>query len=121
MAAYIFCPSCEDYVLWLYQRENTRTGKLEQAVCAKCHERRLVREAGYQHHLNCEVRKARKLLAAVGCKLHKSGPYVSLESPDTGSHTLNMSLGVRPVTDLMVHVAGFCSQQPNAKPVFLNV
>jgi len=68
-------------------------------------------EMVYQNELDCAVRKARKILALVGCTVRKKGCYVTLCSPRTGEHTLNMTLGVRPVSDLMAHVAGFAEMQ----------
>ncbi len=65
----------------------------------------------YENELDCAVRKARRVLASVGCRVEKVGPYVHLDSPLTGSHTLNMAYGVRPVSDLMVHVEGFAEVQ----------
>ena len=71
----------------------------------------------YENDLDCAVRKVRKLLKAVGCKVEKDGAYVRLVSPRTGCHSLNMSLGVRPVSDLLIHAQGFAEQQTHTSAV----
>ncbi len=79
--------------------------------------RDIVAEMDYQMALDSAVRSARKVLAAAGCTLRKQGCYVSLVSPRTGTHTLNMTRGVRPVSDLLTHVHGFAENQPPRQPI----
>jgi len=73
--------------------------------------REMFESLAYEAELDCSVRKARKILAACGCTVKKDGPFVTLFSPTTGGHTLNMARGVRPVSDLMAHVTGFAENQ----------
>jgi hypothetical protein len=83
--------------------------------------REIFESLAYEAELDCYVRKARKVLACVGCTVEKRGPYVTLISPRTGSHTLNMKRGVRPVTDLMAHVAGFAEQNASTPDYVLHI
>lgn len=73
--------------------------------------REMFEAIAYEAELDCHVRKVRKMLAGVGCKVHKYGHYVTLVSPLTGQHTLNMTPGVRPIGDLMIHAKGFAELQ----------
>jgi len=82
--------------------------------------REMFESLAYEAELDCAVRRVRKALFDVGCRLVKTGPTVTLLSPKTGGETLNMKRGVRPVSDLLIHAEGFIEQQPNAKPYFFS-
>lgn len=75
----------------------------------------LVAQAVYGRELDKAVRECRRILSHVGCTVTKRGCYVSFNSSRTGSHTLNMSYGVRRVSDLTIHAQGFAEQQTHVK------
>jgi hypothetical protein len=76
------------------------------------------RQREYDRALATAIDQARTILGLVGCEMIVASEQdgdgitiVTLKSPKTGTHALNMSLGVRPVSDLMAHVVGFAEQQ----------
>jgi hypothetical protein len=69
------------------------------------------REREYQHELDKAYEQARTIMGFVNCTVTRDGETVTFHSPKTGSHSLCMALGVRPVSDLIAHACGFAEQQ----------
>lgn len=79
------------------------------------------RQKEYKAALDVALAQAASILALVGCTVQiNSDSVVTFFSPRTGSHSLNMTLGVRPVSDLLAHACGFAEQQTHVRkcPVF---
>ena len=74
----------------------------------------------YEAQLQTAVEQGAAILALVGCRLWREEDTVCLSSPKTGTHSLYMKLGVRPVSDLLAHVVGFAEQQASFKPKFFS-
>lgn len=74
------------------------------------------REREYARDLQAALDVAQTLLNVVGCRI-ECDPLgcVTMYSPKTGQHSLNMQLGNRPVSDLLHHVAGFAEQQTHVR------
>lgn len=76
------------------------------------------RAKAYAEELQTALDQAQTILALVGCRLEVDAQdTVTMYSPKTGSHSLSMRLGVRPVSDLMAHVCGFAEQQTHVRTV----
>lgn len=72
-------------------------------------------EAEYQRDLEAAAYNVGSLLATVGCRLEIDPlGMVTMYSPKTGRHSLNMTRGVRPITDLYAHGIGFAEAQTRA-------
>jgi hypothetical protein len=82
-------------------------------------ERDLDRE--YERELTIAVNTAQTMLNLVGCWIDREADTntIVLHSPKTGNHSLNMTRGVRPVSDLLLHACGFAEQQ--TKPAKVEV
>jgi hypothetical protein len=74
------------------------------------------RRAQYAQDLQTAVDQVQTILGLVGCRVERgteidSLNIVTMYSPKTGTHSLNMTFGVRPVSDLIAHAVGFADQQ----------
>ena len=66
----------------------------------------------YAEELALAIDQAQVILSLVGCNLGVDAQdTVTFYSPKTGNHSLNMRLGVRPVSDLLTHAVGFAQNQ----------
>lgn len=75
------------------------------------------RQREYAQALDVAIGQAQVILNLVGCRIEIDPMgLVTMYSPRTGSHSLNMTLGVRPVSDLLHHVCGFAEQQTHWRP-----
>jgi len=68
-------------------------------------------DRAYQMELQSTLHNFASLFSRVGCTLMMLDHTVRMISPRTGTHTLNMTRGVRPVSDLVAHACGFIEQQ----------
>jgi hypothetical protein len=72
-------------------------------------------QAEYDRELQTALDTVNLMLSYVGClaEIDAQGT-VTMYSPRTGRHSLNMRRGTRPVSDLLVHAMGFAEQQTHA-------
>lgn len=74
------------------------------------------RVKAYAAELQTAIDHAQAILNLVGCRLEVDAQdTVTFYSPKTGSHSLAMRFGVRPVSDLLIHAIGFAEQQTHVK------
>lgn len=78
------------------------------------------RQEQYRKDLDVAIGHAQSILNLVGCRIDVSpstdgADVVTMISPRTGTHSLNMKLGVRPVSDLLHHVCGFAEMQTHVR------
>ena len=77
------------------------------------------RVAQYAQELQTAIDHAQAILNLVGCRLEVDvQDTVTFYSPSTGSHSLAMRFGVRPVSDLLVHAVGFAQNQTRPQRAF---
>lgn len=74
------------------------------------------RENEYAAQLQTALDQVQTILSFVGCRVEiDAQDTVTMRSPKTGSHSLSMRLGVRPVSDLIAHACGFAEQQTHVR------
>lgn len=74
------------------------------------------RKAQHYRDLDAALKVVQTMLNLVGCRVEIDPlDTVTMYSPRTGSHSLNMTFGVRPVSDLFAHACGFAEQQTHVK------